>query len=1279
MLACLFALSLFTVRGQAQYVALKFDAFGTDQGLSNQVVNCSFRDSMGFLWVGTAGGLNRFDGYEFKVFLPDPKRPDALRDGSITAIFEDKNRNLWIGTKAGGLHWFDRRTETFRVFQAEKKPDAFPDNRVYRFFGDADGTLWIGTSAGLCRLKSFDAATGNAVFETFKNDPKNPQSLGHNRVLAMARDRNGVLWIGTRDGLYRMTSENPPSFEAFRNDPNDPTSLPDNEVYALNIDSEGNLWGGMWGGSGIFELPVGELNAAKPKFRKFPVEKGKPGGFSGEVVFDIHEDRAGTLWFCGQDSGLYALLKSERGKAAPEFIRFAADDGNPFSLKKGLAYSMFEDAQGLLWISGNEGGLSRLDPVKSAFRLFRHHPEPAPGLMASESVGVVEDRDGAVWVAEPVGLDRISGPPETVGTRVEFTHFRKDEKSGLKDDAVSSLLLDSKGRLWCGTLSGGLFLRENSGFRQFQKDEKDPESLGSNTVLTLAEDRSGNIWVGTYGGVYRLVEPATPGGPVKFVGFRRDEKNPASLSNNTVESLCVGADGAVWVGTTEGLNRFDAATGTFKRFLPDPENPNTLVDRYIQSLYAARDGSIWVGTRGGLCRIDSAGTVTRIGKDSVPAIEINAITEDENGQIWCGTVGGLFRLDPKTGSSRRFGKGDGLPSDLFNRGAVGRGRNGRLYFGTPEGLIAFRPDEVEPVEPSPRVALTNFLLENRVQAIRPETVLPVAPELLPELTVRYSDNLFTLEFSALDFRRPEGARYQYKVDNLYDHWIETDSRNRRATFTNLQPGEYVLRIRAAGPAGFRDDGAKTLKIVVLPPWWRTTWAYGIFAILCIGSLYGGFRWRVAALEARNRELNEKVAERTAALDRNLKELEQAKLETEAKNRALDETNTALDRKVLELKEKNEELEASHKRADRIFSALAQALPGTVLEGKYRLDEKIGSGGFATVFRGTHLRLNCPIAVKIFRPVSGNDSPEAVERFRLEGVSTARLKHPNVVGVFDSGISEGGIAFLVMELLEGESLADELRRTKQMSLRRCVNLVLPVCAALAEAHRLGIVHRDIKPDNIFIQKIGEEEIVKVVDFGIAKFLEGEEKDREKLTAAGSIVGTPKYISPERLSNLPYDGRADVYSLGVMVFEMLTGRTPFQGSGHDVISLILEHLKSAPPSIRRFQDQIPPEVDDVIQLALAKVPAERPTALEFGIKLAEAVGDSRAATTLEIQFTNRETMVGRVADSGDLVDSPTVSDPWRMTPVSHDDVTRTSHDLFNSGGPKIQGPGEVGLNE
>ena len=134
MLACLIVLYLCTVRGQAQYVPLKFDAFGTDQGLSNQVVNCTFRDSMGFLWVGTAGGLNRFDGYEFKIFLPDPKRPDALRDGSITAILKDKNRNLWIGTKAGGLHLFDRRTETFRAFQAEKKPDGFPDNRVYRFF-----------------------------------------------------------------------------------------------------------------------------------------------------------------------------------------------------------------------------------------------------------------------------------------------------------------------------------------------------------------------------------------------------------------------------------------------------------------------------------------------------------------------------------------------------------------------------------------------------------------------------------------------------------------------------------------------------------------------------------------------------------------------------------------------------------------------------------------------------------------------------------------------------------------------------------------------------------------------------------------------------------------------------------------------------------------------------------------------------------------------------------------------------------------------------------------
>jgi serine/threonine protein kinase len=357
-------------------------------------------------------------------------------------------------------------------------------------------------------------------------------------------------------------------------------------------------------------------------------------------------------------------------------------------------------------------------------------------------------------------------------------------------------------------------------------------------------------------------------------------------------------------------------------------------------------------------------------------------------------------------------------------------------------------------------------------------------------------------------------------------------------------------------------------------------------------------------------LEAKVVERTAELEDAVQRLRQSQEETERKNRQLNEAkveverkNRLLDSKVAELARKNEDLIASQKQADRIFSALAEALPGTVLDEKYRLDEKIGAGGFGAVFRATHLTLNRPIAVKVFRPSPGNDSPDAIERFRREGVSACRVNHPNAITVLDSNISADGIAYIVMELLEGHTLTQEIRSRGRLSLKRCAAIIVPVCRALAEAHALGIVHRDIKPDNIFLHHGKEGEIVKVVDFGIAKLignsLEAQDQD---LTSTGGIVGTPVYMSPERLRGDDYDGRADVYSVGVTLYEMLAGRVPFQPTSKGLVEVILRHIKETPESLRSLNPSIPPEVEEIVKKALVKDPERRPTAREFADEFA-----------------------------------------------------------------------------
>nr|HNH84941.1 protein kinase [Acidobacteriota bacterium] len=383
------------------------------------------------------------------------------------------------------------------------------------------------------------------------------------------------------------------------------------------------------------------------------------------------------------------------------------------------------------------------------------------------------------------------------------------------------------------------------------------------------------------------------------------------------------------------------------------------------------------------------------------------------------------------------------------------------------------------------------------------------------------------------------------------------------------------------------------------------WAMAALIISMAVALTNRFNRVYTELDSLNQELESKVADRTVALAETVAQLQEAQVQTE--------------RKVQEISQKNQELIASQQQADRIFSALAEALPGTVLDEKYRLEEKIGEGGFGVVFRGTHLSLGRAIAVKVFKPRPGNDNADAVERFKREGISVSRLTHPNVINVLDSGISTQGIAYMVMELLSGKSLEADLKTRTVTTLRHCLEVIIPVCHALAEAHRLGIIHRDIKPDNIFLNQTPEGEVIKVVDFGIAKMVgdEGDENYR-KLTMTNSLIGTPVYMSPERVAAKPYDGRSDVYSVGIVLFELLTGRPPFERDLSGLVGLMLAHMNDAPPSICSLNPQIPPIIETIVLKTLEKNPDDRPTAKELAQLLIQALKGIPLAEQ-NIQFT------------------------------------------------------------
>ena len=325
---------------------------------------------------------------------------------------------------------------------------------------------------------------------------------------------------------------------------------------------------------------------------------------------------------------------------------------------------------------------------------------------------------------------------------------------------------------------------------------------------------------------------------------------------------------------------------------------------------------------------------------------------------------------------------------------------------------------------------------------------------------------------------------------------------------------------------------------------------------------------------------------------------------ELRTREVEAKNAELWQRNRELAESRAATIRSARRSELIFSALSEALPGTVLDDKYRVEDKIGSGAFGTVYRGEHILLHHPVAIKVFRPSVGSGSLESLDRFRLEGISTCRINHPNAVTVLDFEVSAESIAYLVMELLEGRSLADELQACGRIPPRRAARIAASVCSVLAEAHAAGILHRDIKPSNVFLHQVKGEEVVKVIDFGIAKLTDAsQEQDLQRATVAGMLVGTPTYMAPERLDDAPYDGRTDVYSVGIMLYEMLAGRPPFVAPEGRYWTLAMMHTTEAPQVLTEVAPGVPAQLSAMTMQALAKDPAGRPTAAQLGAALHE----------------------------------------------------------------------------
>ncbi len=883
LLTAFLALGLPAAAGAGGYGReLKFERITMQDGLPDSNVTAILQDRLGFLWIGTLNGLVRYDGYDYVTYKPDlaPRTSatsDSISGRSITVLYEDSAGDLWIGTRRGGLNRLDRASGKFDHYRHDPAdPESLSLDSVGAICEDSGGGLWIGT--GDVEVKSLgggldllDRASG--TFRHYRHDPEDPASLSHSVISAIHEDSARRLWVATSYGGLNLLDRESGTFRHYRHDPEDPESLAHDGVSAIADSAGGGLWVTTWGGA------LQRLDPDAGTFERLLDDPGDPASLGEHPILSLFEDSRGVLWL-GTWQGPLVSYHPESGKVH----RFRHDPGDPASLSDSNGViSIAEDAGGILWFGTWRGGLNKRDRFANKFLHITHQPGERRSLIHRRVNGVHVDRAGALWIGTDGGIDRYH--PRT-GEVATFQHDPEDPAS-LASDRVTAIFEGSGGTVWIGTRDSGLdrFDPAAGTFTHYASDRADPSSLSSRRVNAILETAGGELWVGTGRGLNRLDRETG-----RFERFRHDPEEPDSLGHDWVIALYEDAAGSLWVGAEGmGLQRFDRERGTFTTFF----NPVSGLDTVL-AIVEDGSGRLWIGTAtGGLHLFDRpSGTSQAITeRDGLAHDAVYAILEDED-RLWLATGGGVSRYDPETGAFRNYGVRDGLQSQL-GLGAA-RTPGGELIFPGRDGLNALRPAHVRDNPHPPPVALTDFKLFDRSVRPGPDSPLPVDVCLAEEITLAHHQNVLTFEFSGLHFSHPQANRFAYQLVPFNSDWIETDGRHRRATYTNLSPGRYLFRVRAANADGvWNDDGAR-VAVVVHPPWWRTWWAFGGYGLLALASVLAADRIQRSRVVRREREAASRQEERLRT--------EAAELQARAAEAQAQVLQAENDRKTRELEE-----------------------------------------------------------------------------------------------------------------------------------------------------------------------------------------------------------------------------------------------------------------------------------------------------------------------------------------------------------------------------------------
>ncbi len=823
----------FSFNSNAQSVP--FNRLTTDDGLSNNYVYDMLQDRLGFMWFATDDGLNRFDGYEFKVFRNNANDKNSISDNSVWTLAEDRFGKIWMGTKNGFVNCYDPVLDKFTHWQI--KSEITKENPITTIYIDSKDSIWIGTyRSGVYKL---NPTTGKSV--RWYHNPNDSTTISNNYISSIAEDKAGNLWIGTFNGLNKFNNQKFPNiFKHYFHDENNKIGITNNLIWAITPSrfNKDIIWIGTANG-------MTKLNTRTKVFEQIEIPNPDKLQFGTGTAFVFEElvDNDKIIWI----NSYAGLLRYNVSKNI--FNRFLNDKDNPLSLVSNQLNNIIKDRSGVLWVA-THNGLSYFSEKNIKFNSLLPFEEKnfrIGELGRLNTKAIAQTSDGELWFGTETGLYSLN------------KYFRIDSNPNLSAKNIWSLAVSgSSDDLWIGTYGHGLF-RLNYKTNRVSKINSMDDLIRSSSrdfIKSILIDNKSNIWIGYWGvGLARLNESAN-----KIDYWNHKTNDQFSLSHDDVWVIYQDSEDRIWIGTNGGgLNLFDEENGgTFYRLNYDQNKSSGLTSNSVYSIAESKHDNtadenttiLWVGTNDGLNKLiinnynegfkksfsDIKITFYTI-ENGLADNSIKSIVEDDNGNLWLGTSSGISFFDLQKNTFTNYSSADGVVGNDFNFIAALRFNSNLILMGSTSGLNYFSPDKISQSNFQPPVVLTDFQIFNKSVNVETDAALTKNIFYTDEITLSHTENVFSFQFSALDYNSTNSIRYLYQMEGFDKEWIDGESR-RFVTYTNLNPGRYTFKVRSTNSDGVWCDNVKSIAITITPPWWQTGWAILLYFVVFVAGVWG---------------------------------------------------------------------------------------------------------------------------------------------------------------------------------------------------------------------------------------------------------------------------------------------------------------------------------------------------------------------------------------------------------------------------------------------------------